>query len=212
MSSRFRGVLDAIPAKRQLSQQAGDAVAAGVRQRLSATDMVHPAVRAAGVNPADFADADDIAASIAGPSAPIQAGRYPHSDIHTTVTSDTGVRAQDDYVGYSAYGEYANNVGPQLATRELPPVYQRRGRDTLAGYLSNPLDARGRRDIGLQLMEAPLGGHVRSAAENLGLEADHARMAEQGLAGLTAVGIGVPAFMAAVQQLSTPPDQNTIPM
>jgi hypothetical protein len=198
MSSRFRGVLDAIPAKRQLSQEAGDAVAAGVRQRLSATDMVHPAVRAA------------------GPSARIQGGLYPHSDIHTMVTSDTGVRAQDDYVGYSAYGEYANNVGPQLATRELPPVYQRRGRDAGAGYLSNPFEARGRRDIGLQLMEAPFGGHVRRGLEGAELFGHtvtplEALRTEQGLAGLTAVGIGVPAFLAAVQQISTPPDQNTIP-
>jgi hypothetical protein len=37
-------------------------------------------------------------------------------------------------------------------------------------------------------------------------------MAEQGLAGLTAVGIGVPTFLAAVNQLSTPPDQGAIPL
>jgi len=79
-------------------------------------------------------------------------------------------------------------------------------------YLNNPLEAKGRARMSRQFWEAPLGGHVRSAAEGLGLQADHARLAEQGLAGLTAVGIGVPAFMAAVQQLSTPPDQNTIPL
>jgi hypothetical protein len=79
-------------------------------------------------------------------------------------------------------------------------------------YLNNPFTAKGRARIGRQFWQAPLGGHVRSAAEGLGLEADHARLAEQGLAGLTAVGIGVPAFMAAVQQLSTPPDPNTIPL
>jgi hypothetical protein len=92
------------------------------------------------------------------------------------------------------------------------PDYQRKGQAGLRGYASNPLEEAGRNRITNQFWEAPLGGHVRSAAEGLGLEADHARMAEQGLAGLTAVGIGVPAFMAAVQQLSTPPDQNTIPL
>jgi hypothetical protein len=68
-----------------------------------------------------------------------------------------------------------------------------------------------------QFWEAPLGGHVRGALEGQEvfghtIDRDQARMAEQGLAGLTAVGIGVPAFMAAVQQLSTPADQNTIPL
>ena len=86
------------------------------------------------------------------------------------------------------------------------------GYDSMQGYLQNPLEEEGREAMAYQFLEAPLGGHVRSAAEGLGLEADHALMAERGLAGLTAVGIGVPAFMAAVQQLSTPADQNTIPL
>jgi hypothetical protein len=92
------------------------------------------------------------------------------------------------------------------------PDYQRKGQAGLRGYASNPLEEAGRNRMVNQFWQAPLGGHVRSAAEGLGLEADHARLAEQGLAGLTAVGIGVPAFMAAVQQLSTPPDPNTIPL
>jgi len=92
------------------------------------------------------------------------------------------------------------------------PDYQRKGQAGLRGYASNPLEEAGRNRMVNQFWEAPLGGHVRAAAEGLGLEAGHARMAEQGLAGLTAVGVGVPAFMAAVQQLSTPPDQNTIPL
>ncbi|MCE2836721.1 MAG: hypothetical protein LW834_07135 [Cyanobium sp. 49614_E6] len=91
------------------------------------------------------------------------------------------------------------------------PAYQRKGQAGLQGYASNPLEEEGRERIANQFWEAPLGGHVRRAAEGLGLEGDHARMAEQGLAGLTAVGIGVPAFLAAVQQLTTPADQNTIP-
>jgi hypothetical protein len=84
-------------------------------------------------------------------------------------------------------------------------------------YLNNPLDAKGRSRMERQFWEAPLGGHVRGALEGQEvfghtIDRDQARMAEQGLAGLTAVGIGVPAFMAAVQQLSTPADQNTIPL
>jgi hypothetical protein len=141
-----------------------------------------------GVQPPDyqaFADADDIAASRAG-------GRASQADA---------------YEGQSAYGEYASNVGPQPVAPARTPSYQRDGKDVLAGYLSDPLE---------QLLEAPLGGHVRHALrgqEIFGhkITGGQARMAEQGLAGLTAVGIGVPAFMAAVQQLSTPQDQNTIP-
>jgi hypothetical protein len=79
------------------------------------------------------------------------------------------------------------------------------------GYSQNPLEEEGRRRISQQFGQAPLGGYVRDAATGMGLSNDHAILAERGLAGLTAVGIGVPAFMAAVQQLSTPQDQNTIP-
>jgi hypothetical protein len=115
----------------------------------------------------------------------------------------------------AAQGWMDARAGERASRREriaAVPDYQRKGQAGLRGYASNPLEEAGRNRITNQFWEAPLGGHVRSAAEGLGLEADHARMAEQGLAGLTAVGIGVPAFMAAVQQLSTPPDQNTIPL
>ncbi len=145
MSSRFSGVLGAIPAKRQLSEEAGRAVAAGVQQRLSAAD---------------------IAASRAGGTgAPIGPGQL------------------------QGFG----------------------------GYAQNPFADDGRARIAQQFMQAPLGGYVRDALDGqevLGhrITNEQARMAEQGLAGLTAVGVGVPAFMFAVQQLSTPPDQNTIPM
>ena len=96
------------------------------------------------------------------------------------------------------------------------PDYQRKGQAGLRGYASNPLEDRGRAAIAQQFWEAPLGGHVRGALEGQEIfghtiDRGQARMAEQGLAGLTAVGVGVPAFMAAVQQLSTPQDQNTIP-
>jgi len=96
------------------------------------------------------------------------------------------------------------------------PHYQRSGRDHLAGYVNNPLEASGRAQIGRQFLQAPLGGHVRSALEGQEIfghriSGTEALYTERGLAGLTAVGIGVPAFMAAVQQLSTPADQNTIP-
>lgn len=84
-------------------------------------------------------------------------------------------------------------------------------------YLNNPFDAKGRKRMGQQFMEAPLGGHVRRGLEGQELfgnkiTAEQALYAERGLAGLTAVGVGVPAFLAAVNQLSTPQDQNTIPL
>lgn len=152
----------------------------------------------------------------AGPSSRIQAGVFPHTDIHTVVTADTGVRAQSDDVGSSAYGEYANNVGPRLPA-PAKPGYQGGGRDVGAGYLSNPFNETGRKRIGRQFWHAPLGGHARNALEGQEIfghtiTAGQARTAEQGLAGLAAVGVGVPAFMAAVNQLSTPQTPDTIPM
>ena len=96
-------------------------------------------------------------------------------------------------------GDQANPFGPEQISG-------------FGGYAQNPLEDEGRRRIGQQFAQAPLGGYVRDAAAGLGLQNNHAILAERGLAGLTAVGIGVPAFMAAVQQLSTPPDQNTIPL
>ena len=153
-----------------------------------------------GVAPPDhhgFADAEDIAASRSG----------------------GGVAAADPdaYEGSSVYGDYASNVGPQMAAPGRTPSYQRDGRDVGAGYLNNPLDEEGRQRMGEQFWEAPLGGHVRRALtgqELLGnrITAGQARMAEQGLAGLTAVGVGVPAFLAAVSQLTTPQSAETIPM
>lgn len=84
-------------------------------------------------------------------------------------------------------------------------------------YLNNPLDAKGRSRMERQFWEAPLGGHVRGALEGQELfghqiTRGQARMAEQGLAGLTAVGVGVPAFLAAVNQLTTPQSAETIPL
>jgi len=80
------------------------------------------------------------------------------------------------------------------------------------GYAQNPLEEEGRRRIAHQFGQAPLGGYARDFAAGMGLRNDHAILAERGLAGLTAVGVGVPAFLAAVQQLTTPQDQNTIPL
>jgi len=183
----------------------------------TAEDMVHDAVKTGANLPGAEGAAEAGGVRAYGPSAPIQAGIYPHTDIHTTVTADTGIRAQDDNVGESAYGEYANNVGPRLPVRELGPTYQLRGRDVGAGYLNNPFDKTGRGRIGRQFWQAPLGGHVRSALEDQEvfghtITKGQARMAEQGLAGLTAVGVGVPAFLFAVNQLSTPQTPDTIPL
>lgn len=98
------------------------------------------------------------------------------------------------------------------------PIYQRQGRDVGAGYISNPFSDEGRRRIGKQFREAPLGGHVRNALEGQELFGhaitnQQGRMAEQVIAGAMAVGIGVPTFLAGVQQLAG--DQQTpgtIPM
>lgn len=84
-------------------------------------------------------------------------------------------------------------------------------------YLNNPFDAKGRARMGRQFMDAPLGGHVRRGLEGQELfghtiTGEQALMTERGLAGLTAVGVGVPAFLAAVNQLSTPQSPETIPL
>jgi len=85
------------------------------------------------------------------------------------------------------------------------------------GYAQNPLEEQGRERIQQQFMQAPLGGYVRDALDGQEIfghkiNNQQARMAEQGLAGLTVVGVGVPTFLAAVNQLSTPPDQGAIPL
>lgn len=95
------------------------------------------------------------------------------------------------------------------ATPINPNRFARRGLDKLGGYF----DGR----PGEQFWEAPLGAHVRNylAGQKVfghTITEGQARMAEQGLAGLTAVGVGVPAFLAAVNQLSTPQTPDTIPM
>ena len=105
----------------------------------------------------------------------------------------------------------------KLGGRAEKPSYQRGGLDVGAGYLNNPFDEAGRGRIGRQFWQAPLGGHARNFLEGQEIfghtiTAGQARTAEQGLAGLAAVGVGVPAFMAAVNQLSTPQTPDTIPM
>jgi hypothetical protein len=108
---------------------------------------------------------------------------------------------------------YADDPRDRAARR---PDYAA-GYGAMQGYRQNPLEEKGREAMAYQFNEVPLGGHVREALEGqdvLGhtITPEQAHLAERGLAGLTAVGIGVPAFMAAVQQLSTPQDQNTIPL
>lgn len=182
------------------------------RRLPTAEEMVHPAVRGAAsaasadIPVEDFADHDSLVASWqAGTAAPEPPAAGPA----------WGDMAYDQGTGERAtpiiQGRAQENLDRRARVAAVPR-YQRSGRDSLQGYVSNPLEVSGRRAMGRQFWEAPLGGHVRSFAEGMGLEANHAQMAEQGLAGLTAVGIGVPAFMAAVQQLTTPTDQNTIPL
>ena len=192
-------------------------------------ELLHPAVQAKMAQEADdFSDHEQLVASLGG---------APPADHRQFVDADDieASRAGGSFMDQMRAGGMGyDHGGPAGATLASPitdraqvvlnrdrarreriaavPDYQRKGQAGLQGYASNPLEGAGRERMANQFWEAPLGGHVRSAAVGLGLEADHARMAEQGLAGLTAVGIGVPAFMAAVQQLSTPPDQNSIPL
>ncbi len=106
------------------------------------------------------------------------------------------------------------------APRDEPaetPEYQRDGRAYLGGYFSNPFEEEGRANIGTQLWEAPAGGWIRRGLEGQEvfghtITGGQARVAEQAMAGLTATGIGVPTFMAALNSLTTPQSQDTIPM
>ena len=199
--------------KAMMTPQVGVAPRAGFDARYAQLDseMMRPMP---GVQPPDyqnFADADDIAASRAGGSFmdQMRAGGmgYDHGGpAGATLASPITDRAQVVLDRDRARRERIAAV----------PDYQRKGQAGLQGYASNPLEEAGRNRIANQFWEAPLGGHVRGALEGQEvfghkITGDQARMTEQGLAGLTAVGIGVPAFMAAVQQLSTPADQNTIP-
>ena len=95
----------------------------------------------------------------------------------------------------------------QKIKQETTPVYQMEGRDKLAGYANNPLDEEGRLQISRQFMSAPLGGHVRRAAEGQEIfghkiTRGEARVTEQALAGLTATGVGGAAFLAAIDGLN----------
>lgn len=189
MSGRFSGVVDAIGSKRQLSRDAGSAVAAGVNKRLSATDMVHPLVTA-GLGP----DWEPVTRESAMRDLPL---------VEKMAAAERGEMSYEAGTGEGATPIFVRD-------------YQREDRNVGGGYLNNPLEQSDRAAIAQQFWEAPLGGHVRGALEGQEvfghrITGGQARMAEQGLAGLTAVGVGVPAFMAAVQQLSTPADQNTIP-
>jgi len=57
---------------------------------------------------------------------------------------------------------------------------------------------------GQTLSEVPLGGYVRKTAEDWGIDPDNALLAERiaaGGAGLLTAGVGVPALIAALQEL-----------
>lgn len=121
--------------------------------------------------------------------------------------------AASRYMGEDMVYDASTGEGPTQVVR----TYQQDGRNVGAGYFSNPFEEAGRERIGLQWWEAPLGGHVRAGLEGQELFGHRitdgqARTAEQAAAGLLATGIGVPAFLAAVQGLSTPRDQGAIPM
>lgn len=133
---------------------------------------------------------------------------------------------QERAVGAEAYrasiAQLAKN-DPSVAKAVIPgflegkPVYQQDNRDLGGGYLSNPFEEEGRRQIGQQFWQAPLGGHLRSALAGQELfghaiTGGQARVAEQAAAGLLATGVGVPMFLQAVHGLTTPQTQGTIPI
>ena len=175
---------------------------------------IEAAERAAGGGaPSDyreFADADDIAASRAGGSGnPMHGMAYDHGTGEgASPITDAAQRYLDARSSEKARRQQLVNDNPS---------YMRHGRGAMQGYLNNPFDEAGRKAISTQFWEAPLSGRVRQGLEGQELfghriTGDQARMAEQGLAGLTAVGIGVPTFLAAVNQLTTPQSAETIPM
>lgn len=97
------------------------------------------------------------------------------------------------------------------------PLYQREHRNVLGGYLNNPFTDEGRRGIVRQFVQAPAGGHVRRALagqEVFGhtITGGEALMAERAVAGATAVGVGLPALMAAADQLNGSQTPGTLPM
>lgn len=183
-------------------------------------ELLHPAVQAEIAQEADdFSDHEQLVASLGGGAPAAAAGAAQPSAMD---------RMRAGEIGY-------DHGGPGGASRPTPQVGAaqawldaRAGEKAARGqavdeayqygqqYLNNPLSAKGRARMGRQFWEAPGGGHIRrglAGQEVLGhtITDEQAHLAEQGLMGLTAVGIGVPAFLAAVQQLSTPQDQNTIP-
>lgn len=161
-----------------------------------------------GVAPPDyqgFADAQDIAASRM-PAAQAGGMAYDHGGEVGVVGATPIVDRAQGYLDARA-AEHAARQG------QVDAAYQY-GQQ----YLNNPLDAKGRARMGRQFMNAPLGGHVRRGLEGQELfghtvTGDQALMAERAIAGAMAVGIGVPTFLAGVQQLTG--DQQTpgtIPM
>lgn len=148
----------------------------------------------------NFADADDIAAS----TSPERSSRQQEAEAGVAGATPIVDRAQS-YLDARA----AEQVARQQKVDEAYQYGQQ--------YLNNPFDAKGRARMGRQFMDAPLGGHVRRGLEGQELfghtiTGEQALMTERGLAGLTAVGVGVPAFLAAVNQLSTPQSPETIPL
>jgi len=97
------------------------------------------------------------------------------------------------------------------------PLYQREHRNVLGGYLNNPFTDEGRREIVRQFVQAPAGGHVRRALagqEVFGhtITGGQALMAERAVAGATAIGVGLPALMAAADQLNGSQTPGTLPV
>lgn len=124
-----------------------------------------------------------------------------------------GLPRDPAYTG--AGGSYLGAVGRSAAAAaDVDPEYQQDGMKFLSQYLNVPFTKDWRR----QFWEAPLGGWVRRGAEGLGFDPAVAAGAERIVAGLAATGIGVPAFLAAVNGLSggsqvvTPQTPGTIPL
>ena len=97
------------------------------------------------------------------------------------------------------------------------PLYQREHRNVFGGYFNNPFTDEGRRAIVRQGVHAPAGGHVRrllAGQEVFGhtITGKEAWMAERAVAGATAIGVGLPALMAAADQLNGSQTPGTLPM
>lgn len=187
--------------------------------------LMHPAAVRGDYLPdqRSFVDADDIAASTSNLATDTDdlMRAMPSQGPAPVSAPERSSSQQEAEAGVAGATPIVDRAQSYLDARAAEQVARQQKVDEAyqygQQYLNNPFDAKGRARMGRQFMDAPLGGHVRRGLEGQELfghtiTGEQALMTERGLAGLTAVGVGVPAFLAAVNQLSTPQSPETIPL